>query len=120
MKRQLSSVSDLLEAIKMEYDPMIFRGQNKRWPLLPKIARRNKLPIDYENWVTLEDDILTRFTKDVSLLLSKEPKNKLDWLVLGLQKPDGLTTFGRSAVKNHNLQFNSHLRQGIGGQLFSA
>lgn len=83
MKRQLSSVSDLLEAIKEEYDPMIFRGQNKRWPLLPKIARRNELPIDYENWVTLEDDILTRFTKDVSLLLSKEPKNKLDWLSLG-------------------------------------
>ena len=83
MKKQLSCVADLLEVIKNEYSPMIYRGQNQSWPLLPKIARKNVHDLGYQDWVTLEDDILKRFISDVSLLLSKEPKNKLDWLVLG-------------------------------------
>lgn len=83
MKRQLSSVSDLLEVIKKETGPLIFRGQNQSWPLLPKIARRNVRSLGYGDWVSLEDDIISRFICDVSLLLGKEPKNKLDWLVLG-------------------------------------
>ncbi|MDE5418007.1 FRG domain-containing protein [Labilibaculum sp. DW002] len=79
----INSISEYLEIINNLDDDFIFRGQTSDWELVPKIGRNSVNELGYEDWETLEDDLLDKFIREVSLLLDKEPERKIDWLILG-------------------------------------
>jgi len=91
MKKKVKEykINNLIEYLKIlegnHFD--MFRGHaDCNWELLPKIGRMFKSfkYLDgYEDWNTFEDDILERFKKYGIQYLKKEPKNIIEWLVIG-------------------------------------
>jgi hypothetical protein len=63
----------------------MYRGQaNSEWKLLPSIARIDvkKLPNPYVGgWRTIEYDLLNRFMKHAVRYITREPKNKIEWMI---------------------------------------
>lgn len=86
----VSSVVDLLGAIEKEDEYMLFRGHgDASWPLIPSIGRPFKkdgvetlLVEGYEDWKTLEDELLEQFQKYSRPYLVEPPRDRLEWLVL--------------------------------------
>ena len=84
-----NSVMDFLVLIfSQEFisDTTIFRGHsNKEWELIPEIGRSNMFNLleGYEDWKTFEEDIFERFAKYAIPYLNKEPKNEIEWAVIG-------------------------------------
>jgi hypothetical protein len=59
-------------------ETLIFRGQQKNWPLLPSISR-NGLPSEI---IQNEKKVLTQFRKEGEACLHLPPSNDWDWLVV--------------------------------------
>lgn len=79
-------INNLIDYLKIleKYNFDMFRGHaDGNWKLLPKIGRMFKLLEGYQDWKTFEDDILLRFQKYGIQYLKKEPKNMIEWLVIG-------------------------------------
>jgi hypothetical protein len=80
----IRSVLDYLSILRDIDGPNIFRGQsNEAWSLIPSLGRWHNILDGYENWRVFEEDVLLRFKKYAVQYLSKEPKNDLEWLIIG-------------------------------------
>ena len=80
---KIKSVIDFLKYVYRLDDVFIYRGQAQDWPLIPKICRNSFSEMGYEDWETLEENIIDKFMREASLILNNEPKNKIEWLILG-------------------------------------
>ena len=60
---------------------MMFRGQSKEWSLIPSLGRVGRLIDDYEDWKTLQHDLVQRFAKYARQLLDADPRTYEEWLV---------------------------------------
>jgi len=86
----VTSAVDVLQVLEQLDDYVFFRGHgNASWPLLPSIGRtysiagnESLLVEGYEDWKTLESDLLERFCKYSLPFLQERPSKKLEWLVL--------------------------------------
>lgn len=78
----IERVSEYLEILNKLDELYIYRGQPKDWPLIPKIGRQTMEDLGYGDWQILERSILDDFINDATLILEKEPKRFIDWLIL--------------------------------------
>lgn len=78
----IRNITDFLAAYKNDFGPMMFRGQSKEWPLIPSLCRlRKRIRDGYEDWKTLQLDMIKQYAKYANPLLSIPPKNYEEWLV---------------------------------------
>jgi len=62
-------------------EAMLFRGQPKAWPLLPRISRWPEALKGSENWRVFQEVVLNDFAKFASPYLPNPPIDELDWLI---------------------------------------
>jgi len=80
---KINNLIDYLKILEDHYCEM-FRGHaNSNWKLLPKIGRMFKLLEGYSDWETFEESILEDFQKYAIQYIKKDPKNIIEWLVIG-------------------------------------
>ncbi|WP_057833258.1 FRG domain-containing protein [Colwellia sp. TT2012] len=83
---EIDSVISFLQEVDTHEIAKMFRGHaSYEWELLPSIARINhdSLESNYENggWESIETDLLNSFKQHAVRYISKEPKNKLEWMI---------------------------------------
>lgn len=79
--KTIRNIADFLEAFDKDVVPMMFRGQSKDWALIPSLGRlRKKIRDGYEDWKTLQRDMVERFAKYARPLLDSIPDNYEEWL----------------------------------------
>ncbi|SRR5690554_6153719 len=80
---RIGSVVDLLARLKELDSFQMFRGQARAdWSLLPAIGRMHSVACEYGGWHALEELLIERFQKYSRPFMTKEPDNKLEWLVV--------------------------------------
>lgn len=80
----IASLSEYLEVLERIGNLDMFRGHaNKDWKLIPRLGRLFHILEGYENWEILEEDVLMRFKKYAVQFVEKEPKNEIEWLIIG-------------------------------------
>ncbi len=83
---EIDSVISFLQEVDTHAIAKMFRGQaNFDWELLPSIARieHDLLESNYENggWESIESDLINSFKQHAVRYMTKEPKNKLEWMI---------------------------------------
>src|SRR5437667_5421485 len=80
---QIHDIPSFLERLWKTHDEaMLFRGQPKAWPLLPRICRwRKALEKGWENWRVFQETLLEDFAKFASPYFPKPPIDQLEWLI---------------------------------------
>ncbi|HBG74506.1 MAG: hypothetical protein A2X25_14405 [Chloroflexi bacterium GWB2_49_20] len=80
----ISTISDLLNHIGSLGPFSMYRGQaNSTWKLIPSIGRLDNIRMSVFGWHIFEEELLEKFKKYSIPHLSTEPKNDVDWLVIG-------------------------------------
>jgi len=83
---EIDSVISFLQEVDTHEIAKMFRGHaNINWELLPSIARiqHDSLESNYENggWESIETDLINSFKQHAVRYMTKEPKNKLEWMI---------------------------------------
>src|SRR5690606_37159928 len=80
---RIGSVVDILARLKELDSFQMFRGQARAdWSLVPAIGRMHNVAAEYGGWHVLEQLFIERFQKYSRPFMTKEPDNKLEWLVV--------------------------------------
>jgi len=81
-KQQILDIPSFLKRLWKSHDEAIlFRGQPKVWPLLPRIGRWPKALEGSENWRVFQEVVLNDFAKFAGPYLPNRPIDQLDWLI---------------------------------------
>lgn len=80
----IESLIDFLEMIKKYKGMAMYRGhRDEKWQLIPRIGRDMGTLTYWGGWDGLEEGIYDEFRKYALPYLSPEPKNIVEWLVIG-------------------------------------
>ncbi|EJL6481662.1 FRG domain-containing protein [Vibrio cholerae] len=120
----MREISEFLNAVGGFEEVSYYRGHaDINWELLPSIARIDTSLIDvdeYIHWRGLELDIMREFEKHGSSLLSKTPKNDLEWLIHAQHHglPTRLLDWSTNPLKALFFAVENPLHDNVDGVLF--
>jgi len=79
--KRIGNVVQLLTEVGDYNDRSMFRGQVKRWTLLPTISRLPKSVAAFENWEVFHAHTLEQFKRYGRPHFSQKPASDIEWLV---------------------------------------
>lgn len=83
MKKKIETIQNLLQILTETDALTMFRGQTRNWPLLPSIARLQKVVDGYGDWRNFHDKIINNFLRLGYPYLLEQHSNGTDSWIMG-------------------------------------